>query len=396
MGCIMMRVCHLNTCPVGIATQDPELREKFAGKPDHVVNFFYFVAEELRRIMAHLGFRTINEMVGQSDRLAMKNAIHHWKAKGLDFSKILYKPSVPRHVGTYCNKAQDHGLDKALDHELIDRCQGAIERKESVRFKVKLKNIQRTVGTLLSHEISKRHGETGLPEDTIWIDGHGSAGQSFCAFGAEGITFCVQGDANDYFGKGLSGAKLIIHPPETSSFVPEKNILIGNVAFYGAIRGHAYIRGIAGERFCVRNSGVHAVVEGVGDHGCEYMTGGRVVVLGSTGRNFAAGMSGGVAYVFDDQGDFETVRCNTELVDLEPLVNPNDIGECFDMITRHYQFTQSEVAKRILDDREGYLSKFVKVMPRDYKRALERLAEEENRAKSPSTAIPPVEAEARV
>ena len=370
LGCVMMRVCHLNTCPVGIATQDPELRKKFRGKPEYVVNFFRFIAEEMRRIMAEQGFRTVNEMVGRVDRLESKKAIDHWKAKGVDLSSILYKPEMPANVGTFCSKTQDHGLKKALDHQLIELAQPAIERGEPVVIDIPIRNVYRTVGTMLSYRISRLYGEEGLPEDTIRINARGSAGQSFCAFGAAGITVRVEGDANDYFGKGLSGAKLIVYPPKQSSIVPEENILIGNVAFYGATSGEAYVRGLAGERFCVRNSGVYAVVEGVGDHGCEYMTGGRVVILGRTGRNFAAGMSGGVAYVLDEAGDFATTRCNLEMVGLEELEDVEEIALVRNMIQKHFEYTQSTVADRILKDWPQYLKKFVKVMPTDYKRAL--------------------------
>jgi glutamate synthase (NADPH/NADH) large chain len=387
MGCIMMRVCHLNTCPVGIATQDPELRKKFKATPEHVINFFRFVAEELREIMAKLGFRTIDEMVGRVDVLEQRKAIEHWKASGLDLSKLLYKPEVPAHVGVHCTQAQDHGLDKALDHEVIEMAKPALERREKVTIDLKIRNLHRTFGTMLSSHISKRYGAEGLPDDTIEIHATGSAGQSFCAFGAKGITVRIDGDANDYFGKGLSGARLIIRPSKEATFVPEENILIGNVAFYGATAGEAYIRGLAGERFCVRNSGVKAVVEGVGDHGCEYMTGGRVVVLGPTGRNFAAGMSGGVAYVLDEAGDFKSNRCNLEMVELEPVVEPVDIVELRDLIARHYACTQSNVARRVLDQWEDLLKKFIKVMPVDYKRALSIVAQQklmEETAKAPA------------
>jgi len=376
MGCIMMRVCHLNTCPVGIATQDPELRKKFEGHPDHVVNFFYLVAQELRRIMADLGFRTLNQMVGQSDRLCMRKAIDHWKARGLDYSKILWKPEVPARVGLYCSQKQDHGLERALDHQLIALAKPALEEGKRVEHEVQIRNVNRTVGTLLSHQVARRYGAEGLPEDTIVFTCRGSAGQSFCAFGAKGITFRILGDANDYFGKGLSGAKLIIRPPETATFKAEENILIGNVAFYGAISGEAYIRGVAGERFCVRNSGVHTVVEGVGDHGCEYMTGGRVVVLGSTGRNFAAGMSGGVAYVLDETGEFARHLCNSEMVALEPVVEPTDVAELRRLVSRHVEYTDSVPGRRVLGLWSALLPRFVKVMPTDYKRALEILAKE--------------------
>ena len=377
LGCTMMRVCHLNTCPVGIATQDPELRKKFAGRPEHLINLMYFIAEDLRKIMAGLGLRTIREMVGRVDMLDVSKAIDHWKAQGLDFSKILRKPQIPEAIADTCSvEAQDHGLENALDHRLIELCRPAIEHGQPVEFELPIRNVQRTVGTLLSHEISKRYDLQGLPTDTVIIHAAGSAGQSFCAFGAPGLTFHIQGDANDYFGKGLSGAKLTIRPPDGSTFESEENIIIGNVAFYGATKGEAYIRGIAGERFCVRNSGVKAVVEGVGDHGCEYMTGGRVVVLGSTGRNFAAGMSGGVAYILDEVGDFGRHHCNLEMVELEDVAAPEDINELRDMIENHHRYTDSAVARRVLIDWEAMLGKFVKVMPVDYKRALEQIQKE--------------------
>jgi len=387
LGCIMMRVCHLNTCPVGVATQDPELRAKFQGKPEHVINYFYFVAEEMRKIMAELGFRTINEMVGRVDRLNVRKAIDHWKAKGLDFSKILYKPEVSPEVGSYCMKKQDHGLEIALDNELIKRAKPALEHREKVNIDVNIRNINRTVGTMLSAEISRKFGESGLPPETITINCKGSAGQSFCAFGARGLRMNISGDANDYFGKGLSGAKLVIAPPKKSIFVPEENILIGNVAFYGATSGEAYIRGLAGERFCVRNSGVRAVVEGVGDHGCEYMTGGRAVILGKTGRNFAAGMSGGIAYVLDETGDFKKFRCNHEMVELEEVVTDRDILELKGMIENHLEYTGSSVAEKILADWPASQKQFVKVMPTDYKRALELLAREQKSSNGKQTVV---------
>jgi glutamate synthase (ferredoxin) len=374
LGCIMMRVCHLNTCPVGIATQDPELRKKFAGRPEHLINLMYFIAVDLRKILAGLGFRTIREMVGRVDLLHVGKAIDHWKAQGLDFSKILYKPVPPDAIADTCSvQDQDHGLENALDQRLIEICRPAIEHRQPVEFELPIRNVQRTVGTMLSYEISKRYGLQGLPADTIVIRAAGSAGQSFCAFGAPGLTVHIQGDANDYFGKGLSGAKLTIRPPDGSTFKPEENIIIGNVAFYGATSGEAYIRGIAGERFCVRNSGVNAVVEGVGDHGCEYMTGGRAVILGSTGRNFAAGMSGGVAYVLDAAGDFGRHRCNLEMVELEDVTAAEDLNELRNMIENHYRYTDSAVARRVLEDWEAVLDKFVKVMPLDYKRALKQM-----------------------
>ncbi len=376
MGCIMMRVCHQNTCPVGVATQDPELRKKFSGKPEYIVNYLRFVAEELRQIMADLGYRTINEMVGEVQRLDTNDAVEHWKAKGLDFSKIFYKPDMGAEVGRYQTVTQDHGLGAALDHQLIEQSQLALKHAKKVVIDTELKNINRTVGAMLSHEISKRYGQDGLPEDTITINGTGCAGQSFGAFATYGITFNVKGDANDYFGKGLSGAKLIIRPPEVSTFAPEENVLIGNVAFYGAVAGQAFIRGLAGERFCVRNSGVETVVEGIGDHGCEYMTGGRVIILGHTGRNFAAGMSGGVAYVLDEAGDFIETCCNSDMVDFDPL-EESDIEYVREKIEEHAEYTDSSVAKRLLADWDGALKKIIKVIPIDYKRALALLADEE-------------------
>jgi glutamate synthase domain-containing protein 2/glutamate synthase domain-containing protein 1/glutamate synthase domain-containing protein 3 len=376
IGCIMMRVCHLNTCPVGVATQDPELRKKFTGKPEHVVNFFHFVAEDLRRIMASLGFRTIDEMVGQVDCLRRKERIDHWKARKLDLRRILWKEPAPEGSTLYCSKSQDHGLAAALDHELLKLAAPALNARKPVEFPLQVRNTDRTVGAMLSYHLSRRYGEEGLPEGTIRIHATGSCGQSFMAFGARGITVDILGDANDYFGKGLSGARLIIAPPENANIVPEKNTLIGNVAFYGATAGEAYIRGLAGERFCVRNSGVRAVVEGVGDHGCEYMTGGRVVVLGPTGRNFAAGMSGGVAYVYDEKGDFRTILCNKEMVDLERVTDPQDVSELRRMIESHWRMTGSSLARQILDAFTARLPRFVKVMPIDYKRALEILEPE--------------------
>jgi len=376
MGCIMMRVCHLNTCPVGIATQDPVLRKKFEGKPEEVISFFHFVAEELREIMAELGYRTVNELVGQSDRLEMSGAIDHWKTKGLDYSRILEKPEAWEDSTLYCSKVQDHGLDSALDHELIRLARPALEDGKKIEEKIAIRNVNRTVGTMLSHEIAKRYRGDGLPDDTIVFHCLGSAGQSFCAFGSRGITMHIEGDANDYFGKGLSGAKISIRPPSASTFRAEDNVLVGNVAFYGATSGEAYIRGGAGERFCVRNSGVRAVVESVGDHGCEYMTGGRTVILGHTGRNFAAGMSGGVAYILDEAGDFTEHRLNREMVEPEPVTHEEDITELRRMVEDHFRYTGSEVAERLLDDWNGALKKFIKIMPTDYKKALERLARE--------------------
>ncbi|MFT3830405.1 MAG: glutamate synthase large subunit [Opitutaceae bacterium] len=370
MGCIMMRVCHLNTCPVGVATQDPKLREKFQGKPEHVVNFMKFIATEVREIMAQLGFRTIEEMIGRTERLEPKQAIEHWKAKGLDFSSILYQPDAGPEVGRFCQMQQDHGLDKSMDlTQLLALCQPAIDRGEKVVAELPIKNVHRVVGTITGSEISRKYGAKGLPADTIRIKFNGSAGQSFGAFMPKGMTFTLEGDANDYVGKGLSGGKIIVYPPAGSTFPAEENIIVGNVALYGATSGEVFIRGMAGERFCVRNSGVDAVVEGVGDHGCEYMTGGRVVVLGQTGRNFAAGMSGGVAYVLDEAGDFDT-RVNKQMVGLDKVTAPAELAELRAQIERHAQLTGSARAKQVLASWETFAPKFVKVLPKDYQRML--------------------------
>jgi glutamate synthase (ferredoxin) len=372
LGCIMMRVCHLNTCPVGVATQDPELRQKFTGDPQHTVNFMTFIAQEVRELMAELGFRSFTELVGRTDVLEAKQAVEHWKAKGIDLSPILYQPPVGPEVGRYCLMPQDHGLDKSLDiTQLLKLCQAAIERGEPVQASLPIKNTNRVVGTILGNEITKRHWE-GLPDDTVHLLFQGSAGQSFGAFVPKGVTLELEGDANDYLGKGLSGGKLIVYPPAESSFVPEENIIIGNVAFYGATSGEAYINGVAGERFCVRNSGVNAVVEAVGDHGCEYMTGGKVVILGPTGRNFAAGMSGGIAYVLDEAGDFAS-RCNKQMVGLEHLEDPEEIADLRQMIQRHADTTGSQKAQRVLANWEAMVPIFVKVMPTDYKRVLQAI-----------------------
>jgi glutamate synthase (NADPH/NADH) large chain len=382
MGCIMLRKCHLNTCSVGVATQDPELRKKFTGKADYVVNYFTFVAEEVRGIMAQLGFRKFEDMVGRVDMLETQDLIEHWKAKGLDLTNILHRPDVPDYVAIRHTGRQDHGLEKALDNELIRQAKEAIENKKPVSFTVDIKNINRTVGTTLSSEIARRYGLIGLPDDTIQIKLNGSAGQSFGAFLAHGVTLTLEGEGNDYVGKGLSGGKIIIYPPKQSSFVPEDNILVGNVVLYGAIMGEAYFRGLAGERFAVRNSGASAVVEGIGDHGCEYMTGGRVVVLGPTGRNFAAGMSGGIAYVWDKDGKFKN-NCNLGMVEIFPLDIQSDIAELKTLIENHFKYTQSKVAKHILDDWKTTLSQFVKVYPTDYRRVLEestKVNKEENLA----------------
>jgi glutamate synthase (NADPH/NADH) large chain len=402
-GCIMMRKCHLNTCPVGVATQDPVLRARFQGKPEHVINFFFFVAEEVREYMAALGFRTFAEMIGHTVFLDKSAAIDHWKAKGLDFSGIFHKPEVPADVAIYNSERQDHQLDKVLAKKLIELCRQAMEEKKPVKLDLPIRNTDRTAGTMLSGEIATRYGHAGLPDDTIWVTLHGSAGQSFGAWLAHGVTLDLEGEANDYVGKGLSGGRLIVRPPANSGIVPEQSIIVGNTVLYGAISGECYFRGIAGERFAVRNSGAIAVVEGTGDHGCEYMTGGVVVVIGPTGRNFAAGMSGGIAYVLDEAGDFER-RCNLAMVELEPIPAENNIMErrchqggdlechglvdvtdmtrfdeerLYQLIEGHLHYTGSSRAKQILEDWAAYLPKFVKVMPVEYRRALEKIAREQ-------------------
>jgi glutamate synthase (ferredoxin) len=375
LGCIMMRVCHLDTCPVGIATQNPALRKKFTGDPGHVVNFMHMIAQEMRETMAQLGFRTVNEMIGRTDMLEMGQAINHWKAKGLDYSAILYQPQVGPEIGRYCQIGQNHGLEKALDNQLLQLAQPALERQEKVEATLSIRNTNRVVGTLLGSEVTRRFGPHGLHEDTIHFRFQGSAGQSFGAFTPRGLLLELEGDANDYVGKGLSGGKVVVYPPAGSTFVPEDNIIIGNVALYGATGGEAYIRGRAGERFGVRNSGVWAVVEGVGDHGCEYMTGGRVAVLGKTGRNFAAGMSGGVAYVLDEDNMFAG-HCNQETVSLDRM-EEWDIQELEKLIWNHVKYTNSDRARHILTYWNDFAPKFVKVMPRDYKRMLDAVREAE-------------------
>ena len=370
LGCIMMRVCHLNTCPTGVATQDPRLRALYTGKPEHVVNFMRFIAEEVRELMAQLGFRTIEDMIGHAERLEPKQAVDHWKAKGLDFGNILYQPEVGPEIGRFCQIKQDHGLDGALDvTTLLGICQPAIERGEKVIAELPIRNVNRVVGTITGSEVTKKHGAAGLPEDTIRIHFKGSAGQSFGAFMPKGMTFSIEGDANDYVGKGLSGGKIIIYPPADSPFIPTDNIIVGNVALYGATGGELYLCGMAGERFAVRNSGALAVVEGVGDHACEYMTGGRVVILGETGRNFAAGMSGGIAYVLDERGVFPA-DVNRSMVALEKVESPADIAELRRLIENHLAYTKSAHARHVLDAWDELLPKFVKVMPKDYKRML--------------------------
>ena len=379
MGCIMMRKCHLNTCPVGIATQNKELRKKFNGSPDYVVNYLFMVAEEARAIMADLGFRTINEMIGRVDVLEMQKAIDHWKADGIDLSSILTPAEKPHpEVGTYCTESQDHGLDEVLDMKLLELAKATLETGSSVNIELPIINTDRTVGTILSNEVAKSQGGNILPEDTIKIKFKGSAGQSLGAFLAQGISIDLEGDANDYVGKGLSGGKIAIYPPVSSDFVPEQNIIAGNVCLYGATGGKAFFRGHAAERFCVRNSGAQAVIEGVGDHGCEYMTGGRAVILGPTGRNFAAGMSGGVAYIWDPKNEFPP-NCNMEMVNLEKVSDQEDIEELKSLITEHEEVTGSSVANYILKDWDKSLSFFVKVMPTDYKRVLEERKQAANK-----------------
>jgi glutamate synthase (NADPH/NADH) large chain len=405
----MMRKCHLNTCPVGVATQDPVLRKRFTGTPEHVINYFFFVAEEVRELMAKLGFRTFDEMIGQVGKLDVRRAIDHWKAKGIDLSRLLYQAPVRRGVAVHNRERQDHHLDKAMDNELIAAAKSAIETGEPVRIEREIRNVHRTVGAMLSGEVARRAGHAGLPEDTISIRFHGTAGGSFGAFLARGVSLELTGDANDYVGKGLSGGRLVVRQPAASRREPTDNIIIGNTVLYGAIAGEAYFEGVAGERFAVRNSGAIAVVEGTGDHGCEYMTGGVVVVLGETGRNFAAGMSGGIAYVYDPKGRFESL-CNRAMVDLEPIasadpeadddggrprqrsVSAEDSGMGdmlrFDaerlriLVERHRLFTGSARARALLEDWDNALAQFVKVVPKDYRRALLELKAEQQAAKA--------------
>ncbi len=370
MGCIMMRKCHLNTCPVGIATQDPELRKKFQGQPEHVINFLFYVAEDLRLLMAQLGFRKMDEMIGRVDCLVQRTDVEHWKAKGIDLSSVLYNPPMPSHVGRRCTQAQDHGLSDSLDGKLIEQAGDAIEHLTPVALNLPIRNVHRTVGAMLSGRIARKHGSVGLPDDTIRIQFHGCAGQSFGAFLATGVTLTLEGEANDYVGKGLSGGRVVIYPPRNSHFVPEENILVGNVCLYGATSGEAFFNGMAGERFAVRNSGATAVVEGVGDHGCEYMTRGLVVVLGKTGRNFAAGMTGGIAYVLDQSGEFASASCNRADVDLEPVSDAKDVQTLQSLVARHAELTDSPQAKWVLKHWDATLPKFVKVFPHEYKRVL--------------------------
>jgi glutamate synthase (NADH) len=398
LGCIMMRKCHTNMCPVGIATQDPELREKFKGKPEHVINFFFMLAEELREIMAQLGFRTINEMVGHSEMLEIDPEVlkANEKLENINLSRLL-KPAAEKHPGAarYCIDKQNHGLELALDNKLIEKAQVTLaDPSIKVFIEMPIDNVNRAVGTMLSHEVTKRYHLEGLSDDTIHVKLSGSAGQSFGAFLCPGITLELEGDSNDYVGKGLSGGRIIVYPPRKSTFVPKDNIVIGNVALYGAIEGEAYFNGMAAERFCVRNSGAEAVVEGVGDHGCEYMTGGRVVILGRTGRNFAAGMSGGIAYVLDLDGKFSS-RCNHEMVDLEAIVEQDDINILKMMIEHHRKYTRSEWASEVLNNFENMMMMFVKVFPRDYKKILKEKAAKEAEEKE-QTVVHEVVADAPV
>ncbi|MGZ8463345.1 MAG: GltB/FmdC/FwdC-like GXGXG domain-containing protein, partial [Candidatus Deferrimicrobiaceae bacterium] len=378
LGCVLMRKCHLNTCPVGVATQDPVLRARFAGKPEYVENFFRFIAQELRETMAVLGFRTVDEMVGRVDMLDVQPAIEHGKTQGLDFSSLLLPAGGEGDTPRRCIRRQEHELEKSLDNELIRSAMPALEKGQPVDIEMPIRNVHRTVGAMLSGEVTRRFGAKGLPEDTIRISFDGSAGQSLGAFLAPGITIRVVGDTNDYLAKGMSGGRIVVVPPPEAGFLPHRNVIAGNVVLYGATGGELYLYGTAGERFAVRNSGAKAVVEGVGDHGCEYMTGGVVVVLGYTGNNFAAGMSGGVAYIYDESELFDT-RCNLDMVDVETVWTAEDEKQLKVLIENHYRFTGSTQAKTILDNWESRLPLFVKVMPVDYRKVLERMHLEEYR-----------------
>jgi glutamate synthase domain-containing protein 3 len=395
MGCIMMRKCHLNTCAVGIATQDPVLRARFTGQPEHVVNFFFFIAEQMRQYMAKLGFRTVDEMVGRVDKIDATVADGHWKAKGINLSSILYLPALPSRVARRRVQAQDHGLNQALDHILIDKAAPALESQTPVSGSFAIRNVHRTVGAMLGGQIARRYGSAGLPDGTIHFRFQGSAGQSFGAFVPSGVTLELEGDANDYLGKGLSGGRIIAYPPKTSSFLPEESILVGNVVLYGATSGEAFLNGIAGERFAVRNSGAIAVVEGVGDHGCEYMTNGTVIVLGKAGRNFAAGMSGGIAYVYDGRGDFSVRRCNKASVDLEPLAAEADVKCVRALLERHRDLTGSPRAAWVLEHWADAQPRFIKVFPHEYKRVL-GVPRVESVYSSPTTPSPLVTSTAEV
>lgn len=384
----MMRKCHLNTCPVGVATQDPELRKRFTGQPEHVVNYFFFVAEEVRELMASIGIAKFEDLIGRADLLDMQAGIDHWKINGLDFSKIFHLPAMPATVSRKNNDVQDHGLVNALDNKLVALAKPALEEGKKVVLDIAISNTNRTVGTMLSNQVATRYGSAGLPDDTIHINFTGTSGQSFAAFLAKGITFELTGEGNDYVGKGQCGGRIVIKPPTAFRGLAHENIIIGNTVMYGATTGESYFRGVAGERFCVRNSGASAVVEGVGNHGCEYMTGGTVVVLGLTGQNFAAGMSGGVAYIYDEDGMFAK-RCNLGMVSLEKVEHVANVAKntvhhlgqpdevtLLALITKHVNYTNSERAKAILADWDNACGKFVKVMPNEYKRALIELAED--------------------
>jgi glutamate synthase domain-containing protein 3 len=376
LGCIMMRKCHLNTCPVGIATQNPALRKHFAGKPEHVINYFRFVAEDLRQVMAELGFRTIDDMVGRVDRLQVRKSITHWKAANLDLSPLLHPATIPGVSDSSRVSVPNHNLISEANRQLAKRVLASLESIGSAHVEMEVRNTNRSIGTLLSAELTNRFGEDTLADDSVRLEFRGTAGQSFMAFGAKGITARLEGDTNDYCGKGLSGARLVVVPPATARFDPEKNIIVGNVGFYGSTGGQAFVRGQAGERFCVRNSGLQAVVEGVGDHGCEYMTGGRVVVLGPTGRNFAAGMSGGIAYVLDGTWDFRHGRCNLGSVELLNLDEGADRSEVRHLVEQHAILTESSVAAWVLENWDVAVQQFVKVMPIEYRNALQRLERE--------------------
>ena len=384
----MMRVCHLDTCPVGVATQNKELRARYDGKAEFVVNFFAYGAQEGREYLAELGFHSIEEAVGRVDCLDVNRAVNHWKGDGLDLSPILHVPTSPWKQDRFCSQSQDHGLDKALDQELIEKAQPALQEGTPVRFEIPVSNVNRTVGTLLGHHLTKTYGGDGLPDNTIDIEMTGSAGQSFGAFVPKGITLRLSGDANDYLGKGLSGGRITLQPPSNASpnFVAEENVIAGNVILYGATAGEAYIRGVVGERFCVRNSGATAVVEGVGDHGCEYMTGGTVVILGSTGRNFGAGMSGGVAFIFDPHDEFHR-NLNNEMVDLESSLSEEDADSLREIIRGHLDETNSTVASTILDRWHQHVRSFKKVMPKDYRRVLEAIATAEEHGQDVEEAV---------
>ena len=374
-GCIMMRACHLNTCPVGIATQDPELRKNFKGKPEHVINYMYFVAQELREIMANLGFRTIDEMVGKSEKLDTKDALNYYKIKGIDLSKILYKPNVDENTPLRNTKKQNHNLKNVIDFKILKDADMAISKKIKMSLDFKINNTDRTVGAIISNEISKKYGAKALPKNTLSLNFEGSAGQSFGAFSVKGLKMVIDGNTNDYFGKGLSGATIIVRKPKNATFKSNKNVITGNVALYGATSGEAYINGIAGERFCVRNSGATAVVEGIGDHGCEYMTGGIALILGKIGRNFAAGMSGGIAYIYKDSELYDSRNFNMESIELEKP-DTQDLDIISELIQNHFTFTSSEIAKKIINNWKNESKLFVKVMPTEYKLALEKLAQE--------------------